>query len=164
MLCYQSNPLEVVSSYDTNTFLATFKRFISRRGQCSKIFSNNARNFVGAERELKRLFIGATKISPEIAESLAHNGTTWSFIPPHSPHCGGVWEAGIKSVNHHLRRVIGETRLTFEEIITILCQREACLNSRPLYPNTSDSHSVTAITPTHILTGGPISAVPEPTL
>ncbi|XP_043467543.1 uncharacterized protein LOC122501846 [Leptopilina heterotoma] len=162
-LCSRAIHLELVSDLETQTFLVAFKRFISRRGKCVKVFSDNDRNFVGAERELKVLFSGAKSIFPKIAESLANQEITWSFIPPHSPHFGGIWEAGIKSVKYNLRRVIGETRLTFEEMTTVLCQIEACLNSRPLYPNTSDPQSVSAITPGHILIGGPISAVPEPT-
>ncbi|XP_051167795.1 uncharacterized protein LOC127285701 [Leptopilina boulardi] len=162
--CTRAIHLELVSDLGTQSFLAAFKRFISLRGECTKVFSDNARNFVGAERELKVLFIGTLKIFPQVAESLANLGTTWSFIPPHSPHFGGIWEAGVKSVKYHLRRVIGETRLTFEEMSTVLSQITACLNSRPLYPNTSDPQSVSAVTLNHILTGGPAVAVPEPML
>ncbi|XP_043464547.1 uncharacterized protein LOC122499986 [Leptopilina heterotoma] len=163
-LCSRAIHLELVSNYETSGFLAAFKRFKSRRGQCSKIFSDNARNFVGAARELRQLFIGASKTFIPVAELLANEGTTWTFIPPHSPHFGGIWEAGVKSVKHHLRRVVGETRMTYEELTTVLCQIEACLNSRPLYPNSSDATSLSAITPGHLLTGGPLVAVPEPPL
>ncbi|XP_043461792.1 uncharacterized protein LOC122506254 [Leptopilina heterotoma] len=163
-LCSRAIHLELVSDYETKSFLAAFKRFTSRRGVCTKLWSDNARNFIGAARELRQLFIGATEIFTTVAEELAKQETTWSFIPPHSPHFGGIWEAGIKSVKHHLRRVVGETRMTFEELSTVLCQIEACLNSRPLYPNTADANSISAITPGHILTGGPIVSVPEPTL
>lgn len=54
--------------------------------------------------------------------------------------------------------------MTFEELSTVLCQIEACLNSKPLYPNSSDALTVSVVTPEHILTGGPIEAIPEPTL
>ncbi|GFW35715.1 uncharacterized protein TNCV_4435641 [Trichonephila clavipes] len=47
--------LEIVSDLTTDAFLATLKRFVARRGKCATISSDNAKNFVGANRELKRL-------------------------------------------------------------------------------------------------------------
>ena len=35
--------------------IATLKRFIARRGKCSRIFSDNASNFSGARTEIKKL-------------------------------------------------------------------------------------------------------------
>ena len=73
-----------------------------------------------------------------MAQSLGREGTTWRFNPPGGPHFGGLWEAGVKSVKRHLKRVIGETKLTYEEFSTILYQMEACLHSRPLLSLTDD--------------------------
>jgi len=47
----------------------------------------------------------------------------WKFIPPSAPHMGGLWEAGVKSCKFHLKRVIGESRLTFEELTTVLAHK-----------------------------------------
>ncbi|CAB0044274.1 unnamed protein product [Trichogramma brassicae] len=47
--------LEAVSSYDTKSFLAAFRRFISRRGPCRHLYSDRGTNFVGADAELRRL-------------------------------------------------------------------------------------------------------------
>ncbi|GFS59395.1 uncharacterized protein TNCV_3725431 [Trichonephila clavipes] len=37
----------------------------------------------------------------------------WYTRPPLSPHFGGLWEAGVKSVKFHLKGVMGSTNLTF---------------------------------------------------
>ena len=58
-------------------------------------------------------------------------GARWHFITPDLPHFGGLWEAGIKSMKHHMHWVIGNACISFEEMSTILTQIEACLNSRP---------------------------------
>lgn len=44
----------------------------------------------------------------------------------------------------------------------LLCQIEACLNSRPLYPLSNDPRDLTALTPGHLLIGEPPINVPEP--
>jgi hypothetical protein len=44
---------------------------------------------------------------------------------------------------------------------TLLTQIEACLNSRPLTPVSSDPDDLSALTSGHFLTGAPLNAVPE---
>lgn len=69
----------------------------------------------------------------------------------------------MKSTKHHVRRVIGNTTLTYEEMSTLLAQVEACLNSRPLQALT-DHDDLTALTPGHFLVGTVLNAVPEQSL
>lgn len=154
--------LEMVSDLSTEAFIAAFRRFIGRRGKCQTLMSDNGTNFVGAQRELKSL----TNMlqSQYISSQFAAEGTQWKLIPPSAPHFGGIWEAGVKSVKHHLRRVLGTTRLTFEEMATLLVQIEACVNSRPLTPLTDDPADINVLTPGHFLIGEPVSAVPDPNL
>ena len=57
--------------------------------------------------------------------------------------------------------VIGGTRLTFEEMTTVLAQIEACLNSRPLTALPEVSDGIDALTPGHFLIGRPLEAIPE---
>lgn len=54
-------------------------------------------------------------------------------------------------MKHHLRRVMGEHVLTFVGLSALLCQVEACLNSRPLLPLSDDVGDVNALTPAHFL-------------
>ncbi|XP_029166192.1 uncharacterized protein LOC114936993 [Nylanderia fulva] len=148
-VCFWSKAthLEVVSDYTSEAFIAALHRFVSRRGLCAEIYSDCA------TAEGHRIFLAATA-----------QGIRWHFNPPAVPHFGGLWETAVKSTKFHLRRVIGETTLTFEELSTLLAQIEACLNSRPLQTLSDDPEDVSALTPGHFLVGAPLLAVPEPSL
>ncbi|XP_074034300.1 uncharacterized protein [Leptinotarsa decemlineata] len=142
--------LELATDLTSETFLAALRRLIARRGRVTKIFSDNGTNFIGASRILKSFHIAAQQ---ELIE--------WSFIPPSSPHFGGLWEAGIKSVKNHISRVLGNQLLTYEEFNTLLVQVESVLNSRPLCPISSDPNDLSVLTPGHFLTLEPLNASPD---
>lgn len=144
--------LELVSDLTSDCFIAALHRFISRRGSCSDIYSDQGTNFIGANRLL---------------HSIAQNAGVqlkikWHFNPPAAPHFNGLAEAGVKSVKTHLRRVIGDQIMTFEEFYTLITRIEAVLNSRPLCPLSSDPNDLQPLTPGHFLTLQPLSSpVPE---
>ena len=48
----------------------------------------------------------------------------WKFIPERAPHFGGIWESSVKSLKTHLRRIVGNVKLTFEEFTTVLAEIE----------------------------------------
>lgn len=62
-------------------------------------------------------------------------------------------------MKYHLKRAVGEMKLTFEEMSTVLAQIEASLNSRPLY-DINDDNGIDALTPGHFLIGKPLSSIP----
>ncbi|XP_044582991.1 uncharacterized protein LOC123264009 [Cotesia glomerata] len=165
-VCFSTSAvhLELVSDYTTDAFIAAYKRFTARRGICSVLYSDCGTNFKGADKEIRQLFTAATKESMEIANLLGGLRTQWKFNPPSAPHFGGKWEAGVKSVKHHLRRVIGDRLLTFEEMSTLLTQIEAILNSRPLCALTEDPEDLEVLTPGHFLIGEALNVMPEPSL
>jgi hypothetical protein len=158
--------LEVVSSLSTDAFIASLRRFVSRRGKPSDIFSDCGTNFIGADRQLKEMaeLIKSDPHNNKIADRLSGEGISWHFNPPGAPHFGGLWEAGVKSVKYHLYRVVGPNRLTYEEMTTVMHQIEACLNSRPLTQLSSAPEDLTALTPGHFLIGSPLNALPDPDL
>ncbi|XP_011882599.1 PREDICTED: uncharacterized protein LOC105570189 [Vollenhovia emeryi] len=126
------------------------------------MYSDCGTNFTGADKELRRLFQASSSDGRRIAHAAATTGIKWSFNPPAAPHFGGLWEAAVKSTKHHLRRVIGDATLTFEEMSTFLAEVEACLNSRPLQALSDDPDDLSALTPGHFLIGAPLLAIPEP--
>lgn len=105
--------IECVDGLTTDAFLAAFRRFVSRRGIPSDVYSDNGTNFVGAANILESEFSQLIHDSGEnIAKIYAEENVTWHFIPPNFPHFGGLWEAGVKSIKHHLLRTIGDSKLT----------------------------------------------------
>ncbi|XP_049318559.1 FERM domain-containing protein 3 isoform X5 [Bactrocera dorsalis] len=105
-----------------------FFTFIGRRGIPTKIFSDNATNFVGADRKLSELKEAFLAMGPELKRFAADEGCSFIFIAPRAPHFGGLWEAAVKSAKHHIVRVTGSALLTAEELATVLAEVEAILN------------------------------------
>lgn len=161
-MCTRATHLEAVTDLTAQAFIAAFRRFVARRGHCAHIWSDNGTCFVGADKELRNLFKNSTnKVRKEIADQLANDGTTWHFIPARAPNFGGLWEAAIRSAKRHLIRVNGNTKLTYEEMATLLAQVEACLNSRPLCQLDETVDTLNPLTPGHFLIGEPLIGIPD---
>ncbi|GFW35550.1 integrase catalytic domain-containing protein [Trichonephila clavipes] len=178
LVCFKSRPLvtsqlmgnlprdRVVPDYPFNCsgvdFCGPF--MISRRGKCAKLYSDNGKTFVGANKELKRFLKLIEDSDDNLAGFLSAEGIEWKFIPPRAPSFGGLWEAVIKSVKYHLKRVVSGSNLTYEEFLTVCIQIEGILNSRPLCPLSSNSDDLNALTPAHFLIGRSMTSVVEPNL
>lgn len=148
--------LEVVDSLSTDSAMMSLRRFIARRGTPAEIWSDNGTAFVGANRELRRLYAEAT------AQYATSEKINWRFIPPAAPFMGGSWERLVKSVKVALKVTLTERAPTDEVLRTLLAEAEALVNSRPLTHVTVDDNSEEALTPTHFLlaasSGRPIPA------
>ena len=107
LVCFTAHAvhLEAVSDLTTATFLAAYRRFVRRRGVCRYLYSDNGTTFQGAARELRRTFDAASEFYKEAATILANKGTEWKFISRNSPHCGGLWEAGLSPQNTILKEL-----------------------------------------------------------
>lgn len=101
--------IELVKDLTTDSFLNALKRFISRHGKPTDIFSDNGLNFIGANNH---------------------------FIKLHNL---------ISDKNHNER----------------VTQIEACLNSRPLTPLSTDPNDYLPLTPFHFLIGDSLATAPQ---
>ncbi|XP_055590754.1 uncharacterized protein LOC129742843 [Uranotaenia lowii] len=131
-------------------FIQALRRFVSRRGPPSDIYSDNGRNFLGAKNELKRL-IRQTEHAQKVEQECADCHIRWHFNPPRASHFGGLWESAINSAQKHFVRVVRDHSLLFDDMQTLLNQIECCLNSRPLVPVSDDPTDFEPLTPGHFL-------------
>lgn len=164
-LCTKAIHIELVSDLTSAAFLSALRRFIARRGRCQTLFSDCGTNFKGASKILQNECHEAQKCwNNELQPQLSEFGISWQFNPPASPHFGGIWEAGVKSIKSHLNRTLKDAILTFEEYSTVLIQIEGILNSRPLCPISDNPNCYEFLTPSHFLIGESIVAPPEPVI
>ncbi|GFX85126.1 integrase catalytic domain-containing protein [Trichonephila clavipes] len=155
--------LEIVSDLTTEAFLAALKWFVARRGRPLEIHSDNGRNFVGANNELRKILKALSKGKMEkVMDFLSKEQIKWNFNPHSAPLFDGLWEAGVKSLKFHLKRVIGNSILSHEEFLTLVAQIEAVLNSRPICHLSNDPNDVETLTPAHFLVKSSLFAVPDP--
>lgn len=146
--------LELVSDLTSSAFIAALRRMAARRGAPAHIYSDNGTNFHGANNILQAEHFNLMSIfNDSFYKEISEMQIQWHFTAPSWPSSGGLWERAVRSLKHHLRRVVGEQKLTFEEFSTILTQLEACLNSRPLCALTEDIEDLDVLTPAHFLSG-----------
>lgn len=155
--------LEVADDYSTHCFLATFDRFTARRGLPGIVYSDNGTNYQGADRELTRRLREILQ-DPDLRNHFATEKIHWRFIPPAAPPFGGLWEAGVKGVKFHFKRIMGDFKPSFEEFATLLCNIECIPNSLPLAPLFDNPDNFDALTPGHFLVGSHLKSVPSPSV
>lgn len=134
------------------------RRFISRRGCPTKIFSDNGTNFRGTDNELKSCL--AELDHDNLRAELTTHRSEWSFIPPASPHMGGIWERLVRSVKVALAVTLKTKTPTDEVLLTLLTEIEHIINSRPLFESSIDPDEEEALTPNHFLIGRSSSSAP----
>ena len=141
--------LEVAHALDTDAFLNALFRFIARRGQPQIIRSDNGRNLVGGERELREEIDRWSQ--SWIQAELSDRRIRWLFNPPSASHMGGVWERQIRTVRRVLAGLTNEQLLSDDMLSTLMCLAESIVNNRPLTPVSDDPRDFEALTPNHLL-------------
>lgn len=157
--------IEMVTDLTAEAFIASFKRFIGRRGNVAHLYSDNGTNFIGANTILNLEGEQAMKeYNDNIRCELAKLNTKFHFNPSLSPWMGGIWERGVGSIKHHLKRTIKDRILSYEQLQTLLIQIEAILNSRPISPLNENPDDLEILTPGHFLVGTALTTPVEPNL
>ncbi|XP_065056348.1 uncharacterized protein LOC135684356 [Rhopilema esculentum] len=71
-----------------------YSKFCARRGLPRKLYSDNAKTFKAASKEVKQILN-----SKNVKSMIVDKGVDWEFIVPKSPWMGGAWERLIRSLS-----------------------------------------------------------------
>ena len=103
-----------------------------------------------------------TKIDPSVVEDkLANQGVRWKFITERASHRGGQWERVCRQLKEPLRKVLGRAFLTYTEMMTVLTDIEATINSHPLTYIGDDVRDGRIITPALLAIGRDLGSPPD---
>ena len=137
--------LEVLPNLATSEFLRSLKRLIARRGRPKKIYSDNGKTFVGAEKWLKQVMR-----DEKTQDYLAHENIKWQFNLSRAAWWGGQFERLIGLVKTALNKTIGCGMLTWTELCEVVLDVEIALNNRPLC-YVEDDIQLPVLTPNSLL-------------
>ena len=122
--------LKIVPNLTCEAFLLCLKRFVSRRGVPRLIVTDNTETFKAASKKLANIFKSSV-----VNDYLVKHSIKWKYDLAKAPWWGGFYERLIKGVKLCLKKNVGKSRLSYDELQTIVSQIEGVLNSRPLtYP------------------------------
>ncbi|GBM29689.1 hypothetical protein AVEN_156876-1 [Araneus ventricosus] len=117
----------------------------SRNGRPSVVYTDDVDNVKGTFLEFKNLNWMKIERETEIKR------IKWELIPPTTPWCGRWWERLLIKLKDLLKRTLGKAVLTYEELLTVSCDYESIINSRPLIYVSEDLDYQVPITPAMFL-------------
>ncbi|KFM76184.1 hypothetical protein X975_18690, partial [Stegodyphus mimosarum] len=115
------------------------------------------RNILSAGQGIYSDLLTGTKLS----EVLQQSKFSGSLNTPTAAWWGGWWERLVQIIRKLLRRVLGKALLSYEEMLTITCDAEANINSRPLTYESEDSTNLCALTPSMFIQDIRTEGIPD---
>lgn len=145
--------IEMVEELSTDSFMMAFRCFVAGIGRGVKfMYSDNGRNFVGAEKILREAFIAQVNFD-QLGEEAAKQGIKWSFNDPEAPWQGGAWERMVRSIKNILNRITQQTVFKPKALDTFMKEIENIINSQPLTYTAIESETAELLTPNKIIYG-----------
>lgn len=160
--CFHSRAvhLELVADTGTEAFLNALRAFVARRGCPSTMYSDNAKGFKAASREIQKLYKSINW--KKVKEDGIQKNIDWFFSIERAPHQNGLCERLVRTVKTPLRVIVGSARLTQAQLALILIEIEAVVNNRPLAVTTDDPSDWVPITPMELVSGRKLEQIPDP--
>ena len=147
-----------MSSLETHPFIQGLRRFISNHRCPKEIWSDNATNVSGGDKEIRNCIcqwdqedLNKRLLKNEINYSLCPI-PQWKFQPPTTSHMNGVWERLIRSVHKIMKAMLGNPNplIGLEALRTVFAEVVTILNSHPLTHSSDDPNNPKPLTLNHL--------------
>ena len=146
---------EIMQGMSAEQFILALRRFISRRRTPNLIVSDNAKTFKRADKSLQDLFK-----NKEVKQFLILKRIRWQNILSKVPWHGRIYERLMKSVKRCLKKVLRSSKVTLDELYTLVVEVEGTLNNCPLIYLSAEEFD-TALTPSHLICGRRLEQLPD---
>ena len=151
---------ELMRNQSTESFLYCFQKLCTRRGTPSAVYSDRAKSFERADREIRRLYKGIDK--DRVEEATAEKGVQWFWGTSRFSADKGVVEVCVGFIKKALRTTLANSsKIPFPQLESIVYSIEAFINDRPLQcPSESFEEGGTVVTPSFICHGRQLQQLP----
>ena len=146
--------LDVATDYSSQAIMHTLRRLKSLRGNVKSVISDPGTQLVAVDKELRSWRTGWSE--SELQAFGSKEGIMWSFIMPSSQHQNGAAEAMVKlakGVMKTLQKAIGESKLTLNQLFTLLAETSNIVNSRPIGEKPNQMTDPEFLSPNSLLLG-----------
>jgi len=151
--------LEVTSGLSTEDFLLAIRRMVAERGTPAAMYSDEARTFLKAAKELKVLY--ASLDQTKIQEERLQRQVEWNFNTPHAQFRDGCWERLVCTFKETLRRNILQQRLRQDIFATVVKEVQGFMNDHPLVAASEQPDGYDVVTPSMLLAGQRLLGMPH---
>ena len=123
--------LEVVTACTTAAFLMAFRSFVARNGRPLTFYSDQARTFKSADKQLRLLL--STGMSPVHNEHFGGScPIEWKFSTETAPWANGCTECLVGIFKKQLKVLLQKHTLTLKQLEVIVAELTSSVNDRPL--------------------------------
>ena len=105
--------IDIVPNLSAYTFIRCFRRFVARTGMPLLMISDNGKTFKAAAKIIKEIMS-----QDYVQQHLTSLGIDWRFNLEIAPWWGGIFERLIRSMKRCLKKMIGKSQLSYEELLT----------------------------------------------
>ena len=146
--------LDIATDYSTESVLHTIRRLMAHRGEIRMIVSDPGSQLRGAAEELKKWRLGWD--IEQLIRFGAKKSLEWRTIMPASQHQNGAAESMVKlvkGVKNSLMNSLKTSKLTLNEMNTLLVECANLVNERPIGIKPNSQTDPEYLSPNSLLVG-----------